>query len=127
MGKKMIRIDANVVLRFFIKDILDQLFQAKNILENENVLITNEVIAEIIYVLEKIYKKRDYIYYALYKLIIQRNILNFDKRFVLIALEIYKDTKLDFVDCLLCAYGEVDEIVTFDKKLIKCVDKIKKK
>jgi predicted nucleic-acid-binding protein len=124
----MIRIDANVVLRFFIKDILDQAFQAKNILENENVLITNEVIAEIIYVLEKVYKKeRDYIYYALYKLIIQRNILNFDKRFVLKALEIYKDTKLDFVDCLLCAYGEVDEIVTFDKKLIKCVDKIKKK
>ncbi|MEO1927260.1 MAG: PIN domain-containing protein, partial [Nautiliaceae bacterium] len=120
----MIRIDANVVLRFFIKDILDQAFQAKNILENENVLITNEVIAEIIYVLEKVYKKeRDYIYYALYKLIIQRNILNFDKRkidkrFVLKALEIYKDTKLDFVDCLLCAYGEVDEIVTFDKKLI---------
>ena len=124
----MIRIDANVVLRFFIKDILDQALQAKRILENENVLLANEVIAEIVYVLEKVYKKeRNYIYYALYKLIIQRNILNFDKQFVLKALEVYNSTKLDFVDCLLCAYSEVDEIKTFDKKLLKCIDKNKKK
>ena len=124
----MIRIDANIVLRFFIKDILDQALQAKRILENENVFLANEVIAEIIYVLEKVYKKeRNDIYYALYKLIIQRNIFNFDKQFVLKALEIYNSSNLDFVDCLLCAYSEVDEIKTFDKKLLKCIDKNKKK
>ena len=124
----MIRIDANVVLRFFMKDVLNQAVEAKEILENENVLLTNEVIAEIIYVLEKVYKKeRNNIYYALYKLIIQPNIFNFDKQFVLKALEIYNSSNLDFVDCLLCAYSEVDEIKTFDKKLLKCIDKNKKK
>jgi len=124
----MIRIDANIVLRFFMKDVLNQALEAKEVLENENVLLTNEVIAEIIYVLEKVYKKeRNNIYYALYKLIIQPNIFNFDKQFVLKALEIYNSSNLDFVDCLLCAYSEVDEIKTFDKKLLKCIDKNKKK
>jgi len=48
------------------------------------------------------------------------------KIFLRKALELFKSTKLDFVDCLLCAYSEVDEIKTFDKKLIKCIDKNKK-
>jgi predicted nucleic-acid-binding protein len=128
MGKKMIRIDANVVLRFFIKDILDQAFQAKEIIEKENVLLSNEVIAEIVYVLESVYKKdRKDISYALTKLLKRENIKNFDKKYVLKAFDIYHDSKLDFVDCLLCSFSEIDEIATFDKKLIKCVDKIKKK
>ena len=48
----MVRVDANVVLRFFLKDVLEQAIEAKSILENEIVLLTNEVIAEIVYVLE---------------------------------------------------------------------------
>jgi len=35
------------------------------------------------------------------------------------GLEIYAKTKIDFLDCLLCAYLEVDELLTFDKKLQK--------
>jgi len=124
----MIRIDANIVLRFFLKDILTQALQAKKILEEEKVIITNEVIAEIIYVLSSVYKeKREEISYALSELLKRDNIFNPDKEFVLKALEIYSQTRLDFVDCLLCAYGKVDEIATFDKKLLKCIDKMKKK
>jgi len=53
----MVRIDANIVLRFFIKDILDQALKAKKIIEKENLILNTEVIAEIIYVLESVYKK----------------------------------------------------------------------
>ena len=124
----MIRIDANIVLRFFIKDILDQALKAKKIIEKENLILNTEVIAEIIYVLESVYKEdRKDISYALTKLLKRENIKNFDKKYVLKALEIYNDSRLDFVDCLLCAYSEIDEIATFDKKLIKCIDKNKKK
>ena len=124
----MVRVDANVVLRFFLKDVLEQAIEAKSILENEIVLLTNEVIAEIVYVLEKVYKKsRGDIYFALNTLLKQENIKNFDKQFVLKSLEIYEISKLDFVDCLLCAYSEIDEIKTFDKKLLKCIDKKIKK
>jgi len=35
--------------------------------------------------------------------------------------EIFKTKNLDFVDCLLCAYLNQDEIATFDKKLNKCI------
>ena len=46
-----------------------------------------------------------------------------DKNFILIeALNIYKSKKLDFVDCILCAYSKFDNILTFDKKLNKCIE-----
>ena len=122
----MIRVDANIILRFFLADNEEMFKKSKEILRN-NVYISNEILAEVIYVLEKFYKvERNVIFDRLYKLMVLKNVFNFDKQFVLKALEIYNEIKLDFVDCLLCAYSEVDEIKTFDKKLIKCIDKNKK-
>jgi len=37
------------------------------------------------------------------------------------AFKIFKTKNLDFVDCLLCSYSNQDEIITFDKKLNKCI------
>ena len=37
------------------------------------------------------------------------------------ALNIYKNRNLDFVDCILCSYSKQDEIITFVKKLNKCI------
>jgi len=123
----MIRIDANIVLRFLLAD-NKEMFEVANKIMHKNVYLSNEVMAEIIYVLEKYYKfKRKIIFEKIYSLMNADNVFNFDKQFVLKALEIYNDSRLDFVDCLLCAYSEIDEIATFDKKLLKCIDKNKKK
>ncbi len=123
----MLRIDANIILRFLIGDNKEMLEISKDILK-QNVYISNEVLAEVVYVLEKFYKiQRDIVFDRLYSLMSLENIFNFDKRFVLKALEIYNNNKLDFVDCLLCAYSEIDEIKTFDKKLLKCIDNKQKK
>ena len=104
------------------------MFEVANKIMHKNVYLSNEVMAEIIYVLEKYYKfKRKIIFEKIYSLMNADNVFNFDKQFVLKALEIYNDSRLDFVDCLLCAYSEIDEIATFDKKLLKCIDKNKKK
>jgi predicted nucleic-acid-binding protein len=123
----MTRIDANVILRFLLAD-NEEMFKISKEIMHENIYISNEVLAEVIYVLEKFYKfKRGIIFDKLYKLIGLKNIFNYDKQFLLKALEIYGTSNLDFVDCLLCAFSEIDDIVTFDKKLLKCIDKNKKK
>ena len=123
----MTRIDANVILRFLLAD-NEEMFKISKEIMNKNIYISNEVLAEVIYVLEKFYKfKRGIIFDKLYKLIGLKNIFNYDKQFLLKALEIYGTSNLDFVDCLLCAFSEIDDIVTFDKKLLKCIDKNKKK
>jgi len=122
----MIRIDANIVLRFLLAD-NDEMFEISKEIMKENVYLSNEVIAEIIYVLEKVYKyEREIIFDRVYRIMNLKNVFNLDKQFVLRALEIYKTQNLDFVDCLLCSYSEIDEIKTFDKKLLKCIDKNKK-
>ena len=98
----MIRIDANIILRFLIGDNEEMFEISKNILKNK-VFLANEVLAEVVYVLEKVYKvNRDIIFDRLYSLMSLDNILNFDKQFVLKALEIYNNKKFDFVDCLFC-------------------------
>ena len=123
----MTRIDANVILRFLLAD-NEEMFKISKEIMNKNIYISNEVLAEVIYVLEKFYKfKREIIFDKLYKLIGLKDIFNYDKQFLLKALEIYGISNLDFVDCLLCAFSEIDDIVTFDKKLLKCIDKNKKK
>ena len=49
-------VDANIVLRYLLNDSDDFSEKASELLENNEVFIPNEVIAEIVYVLEKVYK-----------------------------------------------------------------------
>ena len=58
--------------------------------------------------------------------IVLRYILN-DQEVILQALEYFGKNTLDFVDCVLAGYAEVekDKIYTFDEKLQKLIDKIK--
>ena len=49
------------------------------------------------------------------------NISVSNKKIIKEAFEIFKTKNLDFVDCLLCAYSKKDEIITFDKKLNRCI------
>ena len=124
----MIRVDTNIIVRYFADDIKVQADKAQEILENEEVFISNEVIAEVIYVMCGIYEfSREDISEALIQLINFENVYVESKYFLIKALKLFAFTKLDFVDSLLCAYSEVDEIKTFDKKLLKCIDKNKKK
>ena len=124
----MIRVDTNIIVRYLADDIPEQVNIAQQILENEEIFISNEVLAEVIYVMCGIYEfSRVEVSEALIELTEFNNIFFERKFFLKKALSLFKSTKLDFVDCLLCAYSEVDEIKTFDKKLLKCIDKKQKK
>jgi len=48
--------DANIILRYIMQDDLQSFNQASELIENNQILILTEVVAEIVYVLEKFYK-----------------------------------------------------------------------
>ncbi len=49
-------VDANIILRYLLDDHEMLSEEAAAIIENNKVLLPNEVIAEIVYVLEKVYE-----------------------------------------------------------------------
>jgi len=114
----MLIVDANIVLRYLLLDhpILSE--KAAEIIENNQVFIPFEVVAEVVYVLEKVYKiDRANICRSIEKLFEDDNIHTYDSDILFKALEIFSVKKIDFVDTLLCGYSLVrgDEVKTFDK------------
>jgi len=82
------------------------------------------IVAEVIYVLQKLYKvNRQTISQVLIDLLKPKSIKTENKDLLFEALKIYVQKNLDFADCLLCAYSKNYEIVSFDKNLIKCINK----
>lgn len=119
----MIILDANYILRFLLKDNLEMFEVAKNCIVENDCLIPNEVLAEVVYVLLKVYNtQKNDIKDALINLLIQKNIIIVDKDIVIKSLEIFNEKNLDFVDCILCAKSKKYIIKTFDKKLLKCIE-----
>ncbi len=119
MTKKLI--DANYILRYFLNDNAEQNKIATQIIENSYVIILNEVIAEVCYVLEKIYSiPKEEIASLLTKFLEYDNILS-NYNLLRYTLKIYSENNLDFVDSLLIANNHLYnyEIFTFDKKLNK--------
>ena len=118
----MIRIDTNYIIRYLVNDNIEMADIAEEILTSKNVFISNEILAEVVYVLFGVYKisKID-ISNQILELIDFDNISVSNMKVAKQTFELFKTKNLDFVDCLLCAYSNLDEIVTFDKKLNKCI------
>lgn len=117
--------DANIVLRYLLNDTEELEEKATEILEKNEVFLPNEVIAEVVYVLEKVYEvKNDEISDTLKELFEYGNIELSDLALLEAALDLYGNKQLDFVDTLLYAYNKVKgyRIYTFDKKLKKLLD-----
>jgi predicted nucleic-acid-binding protein len=118
----MTRVDTNYIVRYLINDNVEMANIAEDVLMNKNVFIANEILAEVVYVLLGVYQiSKDEIADQLIELIDFENISTTNHGVAVQALKIFKTKSLDFVDCLLCAYSQHDEIVTFDKKLTKCI------
>ena len=115
--KKIIILDANAILRYILDDIKEQADTVQEILQNEEILILPEVIAEVIYVMYKIYKipRGNVLEYI-------NNFLNdakCDNQILINAVKIFGGKNFDFVDCLLYEYSKQKdyEVFTFDKDL----------
>lgn len=110
-------IDANVILRYLIRDNLEQAKIAKEIIER-GACTRTEVLAEVVYVLTSIYDmSRDEVYVGL--MVVLDAVEVEDKEALREAIKLYRDTTLDFVDCVLIGRNHIlrEEVFSFDKKL----------
>ncbi len=115
-------VDANIVLRYLLKDHNRLYHESKQILERNAIHIPTEVIAEIVYVLEKVYNvPANRISEALTKLLDYPNITTPDNAVCYESLTIYNSENIDFVDALLVCYNRIHGAIihTFDKKVQK--------
>ena len=122
----MIVLDANYILRFLVKD-NDTMYEiAKEAIKNNNCFIDNEVLAEVVFVLIKVYNiSKSDIKDTLVRFLSFENIILHSKSTIIKALELFEEKNIDFVDAILCAKSKKYEIKTFDKKLNKCIKNIK--
>ncbi len=120
-------VDANVILRYLMDDDEQLAEKAAAILESAQVHVPFEILAEVVYVMQGVYKvSRQEIAEALARLVAYPNITTNNTPVLDEALRLYSKMGLDFVDTLLCAYSRVEgaQIDTFDKKLNKiCSEK----
>ncbi|OXS61590.1 pilus assembly protein [Cohnella sp. CIP 111063] len=121
-------VDANLILRYLLQDSAQFIEQARDKIEDHNIFIPNEVIAEVVYVLEKVYKvERVHIFDSLSNLLSYSNISMHDRNILIEALKVYSEIKIDFVDSLLFAYSKIGghTVFTFDKKLNQMLDELR--
>ena len=118
----MILLDANYVLRFLLHDNEEMYRIVRKLISQEVCHIDNEVLAEVVFVLVKVYGvSKHNIRTSIEKIVALTHIKVQDEAVILKALEIFDEKNLDIVDAILCAKSIVHDVRTFDKKLNKCI------
>ena len=126
----MVKIDANIVLRYIMNDHSELSPKAKEIIENDIVEIPIEVLCEVVYVLTGYYKiDRQNVSLELNRFFELTQCVLPHRDAILQGLAYFGKNNIDFVDCILAAYSEIydDKILTFDDKLYKFINQIEKK
>lgn len=112
-------LDANAILRYLLGDIEEQQLKAKEAID-AGAFTLPEILAEVVYVLTGYYgEARNTVYNSLTDLLVDVHIDHKDA--ITEALHIFRDTSLDFVDCILIGRNHVlgDNVFSFDNKLNK--------
>lgn len=116
-------IDANVIIRCILNDYPEMTQKAVEVID-AGAYTKPEVLAEVVYVLQKVYSiQRSEIKKMLTDILEVVDCTETES--VLLAINLYATISLDFVDCLLIAYHEInhENIFSFDKKLNAYLDK----
>ena len=125
----MVLIDANYIIRLFIKTPNNQYQEAKNLFEKIakreiKAHISEGIVMECFFVLHKFYKySKEEAAEILITILSMKNIINDEKEILITALELLKKHNIDFIDCLLCAKSKILslEVKSFDKDIKKCL------
>ena len=118
----MIVLDTNTILRCILQDNEETAALVDEQLSRDKCLIPPEVVAEIVFVLLKVYRlDRKEIEQSVATVLRHKNVCVPHKEVVETALHYFGETKFDFVDCLLIGYAFIagHQIFTFDEKLKK--------
>ena len=116
----MLLVDANVILRLLLRDDAEMSEHAVKVISEHKVTFRYEVIAEVVYVLQKVYGiPREEISAAITRVISLENIETENADVLSEALSVFTKRNLDFVDCLLYSFNVVkgEGVFSFDKKL----------
>ena len=110
--------DANILIRYIIND--DEIMAAKadEAVNSGSLFVLPEVFAEVVYVLTKVYGiERSDVANSMIELL--DFVSTTATEIMKTAFQNYRETNLDFVDCILAAYAISDnqQILSFDKKL----------
>lgn len=116
-------IDTNTVLRYLLRDNPAQFKNATNVFESgENIILTDMVIAEALYVMrgESYKKDRTQVSSAL-RILLQKSGVISASGLANKYLKLYENSSLDLVDCYLIVYAlkNKEDLETFDKKMRK--------
>ena len=118
----MVLFDTNAVLRYILQDNLEMAEVVEQQMANFYCCVPVEVIAEVVYVLSKVYKvERKIISQIITDITNTDRIRIIDTNVVQHTLGVFASSSLDFVDCLLVGYAKEKQysVFTFDKKLQK--------
>jgi predicted nucleic-acid-binding protein len=118
----MVLFDTNVILRYILQDNQEMAQRVEQQLVSDVCFIPVEVVAEMVYVLSKVYSvERKVIAQTIMDITNSDDIMVAQDRVVRHALRVYASTTLDFVDCLLTGYAKEERytVFTFDKQLQK--------
>jgi len=119
----LIAIDTNVLVRIIVEDKQQpqQTQKARALVLNaDKVYIPQLVQAESIWVLSRVYKlNKIQLIHVLESLASTQNLILQHKEIFNLAIELFKESKADFADCLILAESlQVDAVLhTFDKRL----------
>ena len=116
----MFLLDTNAILRFILNDVPKQNKLIVEFIQSNTAAIRLEVFVEVVYVLEKHYKKsRPEIAKVITVLGRTENLLIQYPHIVENSLHFFIEENLDIVDCILCSFNKLEGygVFTFDKKL----------
>ena len=122
----MVMADANTMIRCIIGDDAAKVQELQQIRKEQKIIYTIEVVAEVVYVLTKVYGvTRKQTGDAVIAFIKAKNIVCKNSEIVIRALERFAENSLDFVDNILLAYHELTgvTIYSYDKKLQNAIKK----
>lgn len=114
--------DTNVALRYLLNDIPEHTDKARTVIANSPCYVTDVVLTEIIYVLERVIEMERADIVQLIKAFLSLPNLIYNDYFLDQAIDLYGDkSALSFVDCYAATEAKVynNDLVTFDKALAR--------
>jgi predicted nucleic-acid-binding protein len=118
-------IDANYILRYLLKDIDEQYLKSASVIENYNVFLPGEIIAEVVYVLQNVYQVPDEIIKSTLLDLFEYPTISINKpKIIKKALSIFAGNRVDYADALLIAFVKEKNatIFTVDKKVNRIIN-----
>jgi uncharacterized protein len=123
----MISLDTNVVLRFLLGDVPEQVAASEKLISENNTYVTDVVVVEVVYVLERVIGVSRPNIVKLLKSFLGFGGVVYNPYFLLDVLDLYlQKKKLSIVDCYAIAETKAysNKIATFDKDLRKAAGKL---